>query len=298
MEVDTSAWPVVDLVVNDAQSAVVAPFVGLRDRPLRERGGADWPHGRFLVEGDVVVARALAAGHRLLSLLIEQGRRRPLPDGVAAARAAGAQVIGAGPGLVLAITGSATPSGCLGRLARPAPADPADVVVDRRSVVVTEGVANPVNLGLIARSAVAMGAEALLLDPSSADPLYRRSSRVSMGEVFAVPHARVEQLPGGLEPLTAAGFEVWALTPERDAVDIAHLQVGPDAPVALLVGSEGPGLSAASLAAAHRRVRIPVSGGVDSLNVGAAAAVAAYALGRARTPAPEAGTRGADRREG
>ncbi|MGB3159378.1 MAG: hypothetical protein WBB09_17525, partial [Candidatus Microthrix parvicella] len=95
VEVDTSAWPVVDLVVNDAQSAVVAPFVGLRDRPLRERGGADWPHGRFLVEGDVVVARALAAGHRLLSLLIEQGRRRPLPDGVAAARAAGAQVIGA-----------------------------------------------------------------------------------------------------------------------------------------------------------------------------------------------------------
>lgn len=207
-------------------------------------------------------------------------------------------MIGAGPGLVLAITGSATHSGCLGLFARPAPADPANVVVGRRSVVVTEGVANPVNLGLIARSAVAMGAEALLLDPSSADPLYRRSSRVSMGEVFAVPHARVEQLPGGLDPLTAAGFEVWALTPERDAVDIAHLQVGPDAPVALLVGSEGPGLSAASLAAAHRRVRIPVSGGVDSLNVGAAAAVAAYALGRARTHAPEAETGGTGRREG
>ena len=127
---------------------------------------------------------------------------------------------------------------------------------------------------MIARSAVGMGAEALLVDPDSADPLYRRASRVSMGEVFVVPHVRLAALPVGLEPLRAAGFTLLALTPAADAVDIAELPVGADEPVALVVGAEGPGLSEATELAADVRVRIPLSGGVDSLNVGAAAAVA------------------------
>ncbi|MEZ5382805.1 MAG: RNA methyltransferase [Microthrixaceae bacterium] len=273
------AW---DRVVDDVDDAEVAPFVGLRDRPLRDQPQASAPNGRFLAEGDVVAARALAAGYRLLALLVDAQRVVPLPGAVRRARLEGARVLGAGPGLLRAITGASSHGGSLGVFARPAPRAPSEVLAGRRTVVVTEGVANPVNLGLIARSAVAMGAEALLVDPASADPFYRRASRVSMGEVFAVPHARLDALPGGLDPLRNAGFTLLALTPATDALDIGALRAGDDDPVALLVGAEGPGLSSAVLGAADLRVRIPLSGGVDSLNVGAAAAVAAYALGRAR----------------
>ncbi|MEZ5372842.1 MAG: RNA methyltransferase [Microthrixaceae bacterium] len=276
---DGEGW---DLLVDEVGAPAVQPFVGLRDRPLRDQPGVDAPHGRFLAEGDAVVARALAAGHRLLSLLVDARRERALPDGVASARSTGATVIGAGPGVIRAITGAGSHEGSLGLFARPSPMTVGRALHGLHTVVVAEGVVNPINLGLIARSAVAMGAQALLVDPTSADPLYRRATRVSMGEALAVPHARLEVLPGGLAPLREAGFAVWALTPADDAEDISRVRVAADAKVALMVGAEGPGLTPASQQAADVRVRIPVSGAVDSLNVGAAAAVAAYALGRAR----------------
>ena len=143
-----------------------------------------------------------------------------------------------------------------------------------------EGVANPTNLGVVVRSANALGMDALLLDPACCDPLYRRASRVSMGEVFALPYARLDRLPDGLDPLRRAGFTTVALTPDPGAEPVGELGFGPDDRVALLLGTEGAGLSDAALAAADRRVRIPMPGTADSLNVGVAAAIAFYELGR------------------
>jgi tRNA G18 (ribose-2'-O)-methylase SpoU len=133
---------------------------------------------------------------------------------------------------------------------------------------------------VIARSAAAFGYDALLLDPSCCDPLYRRASRVSMGEVFGVPHAWLGRLPDGLMAVRDAGFAVVALTPGPGAEDLDAVVAGVAVAdrVALLLGAEGHGLSDGALAAADRRVRIPIAPTVDSLNVGAAAAVALYAL--------------------
>lgn len=275
------------VAIVDASDRRVADFVGLRDRRLaqRSRSGLEATYGRFLVEGDLVTERALRAGHRLIALLVDAGRTQPLPAGVAPALAGGAGLLAAGPDVVEAITGSRAHRGSMGLFERPEPLTVAAAVGAARTVAVLEGVVNPVNLGLIARSSVAMGVEALLLDPACADPWYRRASRVSMGEVFAVPHARLGALPGGLEPLSAAGFALLALTPSGDAIDIDALPLGPDDRVALLLGAEGPGLSDAVLARADARVRIPLAASVDSLNVGAAAAVAAYALRRNRVEA-------------
>lgn len=276
------------ITVADAGDRLVADFVGLRDRRLAQRrrteGGTTF--GRFLAEGDLVTERALRAGHRLVALLVDAGRTEPLTTGADQAIAAGASLLAAGPDVVEAITGSRAHRGSMGLFERPEPLTVAAAVGNARTVAVLEGVVNPVNLGLIARSAVAMGVEALLLDPTCADPWYRRASRVSMGEVFAVPHAWLDALPGGLDPLSAAGFTLLALTPSEDAVDIGAVALGPDDRVALLLGAEGPGLSARVLARADACVRIPLSAAVDSLNVGAAAAVAAYAVGRNRRERP------------
>jgi tRNA G18 (ribose-2'-O)-methylase SpoU len=122
--------------------------------------------------------------------------------------------------------------------------------------------------------------DAVLLSPTCADPLYRRSVRVSMGEVFAVPYAKLDPWPDALQQLRAAGFTVLALTPATDAVPIQRLTGAQRARPALLLGAEGPGLSASALAASDVRVAIPMRAGVDSLNVAAAAAVACWELTR------------------
>jgi tRNA G18 (ribose-2'-O)-methylase SpoU len=148
---------------------------------------------------------------------------------------------------------------------------------------VLEGLNDPENLGAIARSARAFGVAGLVLDPACIDPYYRRTVRVSMGEVLHLPVARATVWPGELAVLGAAGYETWALTPASDAAALWTLPI-PDR-VAVLLGAEGRGLSPAALAAADRRVRIPIADGVDSLNVGHAAAVAFAHLTR-RSPAP------------
>ena len=150
----------------------------------------------------------------------------------------------------------------------------------RRTVAVLEGLNDPENLGAIARSARALGVDALVLDPTCIDPYYRRTVRVSMGEVLHLPVARVEAWPDDLELVRGASFELWALTPDPAADDLFELAV-PDR-VAVLLGAEGPGLSAAALDAADRRVRIPIDRRVDSLNVGSAAAIAFAVLARHR----------------
>jgi tRNA G18 (ribose-2'-O)-methylase SpoU len=154
----------------------------------------------------------------------------------------------------------------------------AELVRAARRVVVLEDVNNHTNVGAIIRSASALGIDALLLDPGSCDPLYRRSLRISMGEALSLPHARIDALPAGLAPLREAGFRLVALTPATDAADIASVAPAPGDRLALMLGTEGPGLSDAVLAEADLVVRIPLAAGVDSLNVAAAAAIAFYAL--------------------
>jgi len=132
------------------------------------------------------------------------------------------------------------------------------------------------------RGAASLGIDAVLLSPSCADPLYRRSVRVSMGAVFAVPYARFARWPADLELLTEAGFRLLALTPDGELA-LDALRLDPTARAALLLGAEGPGLTAAARANAEG-VRIPMAAGMNSLNVAAAAAVAFWVLGR-REPA-------------
>jgi tRNA G18 (ribose-2'-O)-methylase SpoU len=143
-----------------------------------------------------------------------------------------------------------------------------------------EAVTNHTNLGAVFRSAAALGMDAVLLSPTSCDPLYRRTVRVSMGQVFAVPYAYLERWPEGVEEVRAAGFRTLALTPDAGATDLGTLTVAPDEKVALVFGAEGPGLTEQVMAASDERVRIPMAAGVDSLNVGSAAAVAFWVLGR------------------
>ena len=265
--------------VDDASDPRIEEFIGLRDADLRRRRespGGDL-EGIFIAEGDIVVARALRAGYQMRSVLVDASRTQPLPELLP-----DVPVYAAGPDLVLKITGMGVHRGCIASFDRRPVPTPAEVLLGAIRVVVLENLTNPTNLGVIARSAVALGADALILDPSCCDPLYRRASRVAMGEVFGLPYAYTGRFPGGLDVVTDAGFALLALTPDPSAESIDDVTFRPDEKVALVLGAEGPGLTEATMERVGRRVRIPIHGGVDSLNVAAAAAIACYTLGRGR----------------
>lgn len=266
--------------VDDPDDPRIAEYTGLRDHDLRRRReapGGDLD-GIFIAEGDIVVERALRAGYRILSALVDASRTAPLPDAVPE----GTTVYAAGPDVVLRITGMGVHRGMMAVMARRPLTPPDEVLAPATRVVVLERVINPTNLGIIARSARGLGADALLLDPTSVDPLYRRASRVAMGELFALPYARLPRFPEGLDVVTDHGFSLIALTPDPAARSIDEVSFAPDEKVGLVLGSEGPGLSEETMDRIGLRVRIPLHGGVDSLNVAAAAAIACYVLGRGR----------------
>jgi tRNA G18 (ribose-2'-O)-methylase SpoU len=264
------------MLLDDPLDPRVREYAHLRAATLRLR--AEGPDGArdgvFIAEGELVIERASRLGYRMRSLLLLEQRSerfgRLAPAGVPVYEATGE--------LMRSITGFDVHRGVLASFDRkPLPAA-GDLVRDVRRVVVLEDVNNHTNVGAIIRSASALGIDALLLDPASCDPLYRRSLRISMGEALSLPHTRLEALPEGLAPLRAAGFRLIALTPDADATDIAEIPHGPGDRLALMLGTEGPGLSASALAHADVRARIPLAAGVDSLNVAAAAAIAFYAL--------------------
>src|SRR5262245_12939943 len=275
------------LPVEDPGDPRVAVFVGLRDRELAREAGSGAP-GVFIAEGDVVVERALRAGFRARALLVDATRPQPLPPGVPV----GTPVYAAAPPVLARITGLGVHRGVLGCFERRPPPDAAGVIAAARRLVVLERVANPTNLGVVIRSAAGLGMDGVLLDPTCSDPFYRRTARVAMGEGYAFPWAWIPRLPVGLAALRAAGFRLVALIPDSDAVPIDEIELGTgdgdrdtnDAEdgdrIALLFGAEGPGLSEATLAAADLRAGIPMRGGVDSLNVGVAAGIAFWVLGR------------------
>jgi tRNA G18 (ribose-2'-O)-methylase SpoU len=156
--------------------------------------------------------------------------------------------------------------------------DPAAVLAGAARIAILEDINDHENLGVIFRSAGSLGLDALLLSPRCCDPLYRRSVRVSMGHVLAVPWTRLEPWPEALATVAEAGFTLAALTPATDAEPLAGWSPGPGERIAALLGAEGPGLSPAALAASGRRFTIPMRSPEDSLNVGSAAAIAFYTL--------------------
>jgi tRNA G18 (ribose-2'-O)-methylase SpoU len=237
-------------------------------------------HGVFVVEGVTAIERLLRSEYRVRSLLVLASQAQRLAPALALAGHDVPVYIGSRE-LLAATAGFDVHRGALAIAERRALPPVEDVLRGAGLVTVLEGLTDPENLGAIARSARALGVDALLLNPTCADPLYRRAVRVSMGEVLFVPWTRLSPWPGGLARVRAAGITLVALTPAPDAVPIDDLvRSAPARRLADLLGTEGPGLSDAALAACDVRVRIPIRAGVDSLNVGHAAAVAFHVLGR------------------
>lgn len=267
--------PEVDPVyVTDPSDPRLLPFTGLTDEVLRRRReapGGDLA-GLFICEGRLVTERALAAGLEAESVLVPSDLIDRLPD-----LPAGTPVLVASPEVVEKVSGYHIHRGFLAAFRRPPTRSARDLIGRARRLLVTENVTNPTNLGVMVRSAAALGMDGLLLDPTSCDPLYRRVVRVSMGSVFALSHARLESLPAGLAELRAAGFNLVALEAAPGSKPLSRLETTER--MALVLGAEGPGLSAATLEAADQVAHIPMRPGIDSLNVAAAAAVAAYVVG-------------------
>lgn len=261
--------------VTDPADPRVTDYLQLGDRALRSRPDdpASGPRGRFIAEGDLVIARALDAGLEPLSVLAAPERLSALPR-----LPPTTAVLVAGPAILEAITGFHVHRGLLASFRRPPERSPATTLEDARRVVVAVGVADPTNLGAMIRSAVALGIDTLLLDERSCDPLYRRSVKVSMGTVFDLPWARIGSPAEGFAHLAKRGFMIAALTTDPGAVDVADLASTPR--LALVVGNERHGLPVAVVAAADVVATIPMRAGVDSLNAAAAMAVAAYAVTR------------------
>jgi tRNA G18 (ribose-2'-O)-methylase SpoU len=260
------------VLISDPDDERIADYRALTDVELRTK----WepPHGLFIAEGQIVLRRALRAGYRLRSVLVDVKRTEQVAD------LTGAPVYAAEPAVLEQTTGFHVHRGMLASFHRRPLPDAAAVLAGSARVAILEDVNNHTNLGAIFRGAAALGMDAVLLSPSCADPLYRRSVRVSMGEVFAVPYATLEPWPHALEQVRSAGFALLALTPADDATPIQQLTGAQRERAALLLGAEGPGLSRAALAASDTRVGIPMRNGVDSLNVAAAAAVAFWELCR------------------
>jgi tRNA G18 (ribose-2'-O)-methylase SpoU len=258
--------------ITDPDDERIADYRALTDVELRTR----WepPHGLFIAEGELVLRRALRAGYALRSVLVDAKRVAEIADLVDGT----APVYTANQDVLERATGFHVHRGVLASFRRRQLPAVADVLAAAQRVVILEDVNNHTNLGAIFRCAAGLGFDAVLLSPSCADPLYRRSVRVSMGEVFAVPYARLAPWPDELAAARAAGFALLALTPAADAVPIQQLPARLRRRPALLLGAEGTGLTRAAMDAAEARVVIPMRAGVDSLNVAAAAAVACWEL--------------------
>ena len=246
----------------------------MRDSELLRR------RGLFVAEGRLVVERLLDAagrGYRVTSMLLNDAsfaslehRLSQLPD---------VPVFVCSSDELASIAGFNFHRGCLALAERPGDGDPAAIVKDQEIVLILEAVADADNVGSAFRNAAAFGAGAVLLSPGCCDPLYRKAIRTSMGSVLRLPYARLHNWPDDLQALKDGGFTLVALTPHADATELAAMpRRGPRQKIALLVGSEGPGLTAEAEALADVCVRIPMRPAVDSLNLATATGIALYHL--------------------
>jgi tRNA G18 (ribose-2'-O)-methylase SpoU len=259
------------VLVSDAGDPRLADYVSLTDVHLRR--SLEAAQGLFVAEGEKVIRRAIAAGYPVRSLLVAADKRTTIAD-VAAASDAPLYVLPAEAAEQL--TGYRVHRGALASMRRLSLPTVAQVLADARRIIVLEDIVDHTNVGAVFRCAAALGFDAVLLAPRCADPLYRRAVKVSMGAVFVVPYSRLADWRGGLAELRSAGFRLLALTPDSAATPIGSVE--PAGKLALLIGGEGDGLSPRWLAAADEAVRIPMSRGIDSLNVASAAAIACYLL--------------------
>ena len=260
--------------LDDPDDPRLADYRDLRDVELRKSLEAE--HGLFLAEGEKVVRRAIEGGHEARSFLMAPRWLDGLGD-VLDRSSAPCYVLP--EALIEQVTGFHVHRGALASLRRQPLPSVDDVLAGARSVLVLEDLVDHTNVGAVFRSGVALGMDAVLLAPRCADPLYRRSVKVAMGAVFATPWTRLPDWYDALPQLSAAGYTTVALTLAADSVPIEEAVRGVDR-LALVLGSEGHGLTPRWEESADRRATIPMQPGIDSLNVAAASAVACYVAAR------------------
>ncbi|WP_330456747.1 RNA methyltransferase [Streptomyces sp. NBC_00820] len=265
------------ITIDDPDDPRLRDYTDLTDVELRRR--REPAEGLFIAEGEKVIRRAADAGYAMRSMLLTPKWIDVMRDVV---DELSVPVYTVSPELAEQVTGYHVHRGALASMQRKPLPTAAELLRPARRVAVMEAVNDHTNIGAIFRSAAALGMDAVLLSPDCADPLYRRSVKVSMGAVFSVPYARLETWPADLAAVREAGFTLLALTPADKARALDEVAPQKMDRVALMLGAEGDGLSAKALGAADTWVRIPMSHGVDSLNVGAAAAVAFYAVATGR----------------
>jgi tRNA G18 (ribose-2'-O)-methylase SpoU len=262
-----------DLDDSAAGNPGLADYSRLTDVALRRV--SEPAGGLYIAESTKVITRALAAGHRPRSVLLQE---QWIPDVEPLLRDTDIPVYVGSASLLEQLTGYNLHRGALASMHRPALRPAAEVIADATRIVVIEDVVDHTNVGAIFRAAAGLGADAVLITPRCADPLYRRSVRVSMGTVLQVPWTRLPDWPEGADILHDAGFHIAALALSEHAVDLADFAAEPPARIALLLGAEGDGLSRDAIHAADSVVTIPMLHGVDSLNVASASAVALWAI--------------------
>lgn len=265
--------------ITDFSAPELDIYARLTENQLVSR--ADPENAMFVAESPVVIERALDAGCVPVSFLMEkkhvEGKGKELLD-----RCPGVPVFASTLEVLTELTGFHLTRGMLCAMKRPKLPDAEEICKSAERVAVLENVMNPTNIGAIFRSAAALGIDAVLLTQEGSDPLYRRAVRVSMGTVFQIPWTYLPADTDWQEFLHGLGFQTAAMALKDDSYSIADKRLKNIEKLAIVLGTEGDGLASKTIAGCDYTVRIPMSHGVDSLNVAAASAVAFYQLGLLR----------------
>ena len=268
--------------ITDFHAPELDPYARLTQNQLRNR--LEPEKGIFIAESPKVIDRALDAGYKPVSLLMERKQITGPAVGILS-RCGDAPVYTADREMLAELTGFELTRGVLCAFRRPAPRPVEELCKNARRVAVLEGIVDSTHVGAIFRSAAALNMDAVLINPSCCDPLCRRAVRVSMGTVFQVPWGQLGETPAdwpekGMDILHSLGFKTAAMALSDRSVSIDDEQLAKEPKLAIVLGTEGDGLAAGTIASCDYTVRIPMSHGVDSLNVAAASAVAFWQLGK------------------
>ena len=268
--------------ITDFHAPELDPYARLTQNQLRNR--LEPEKGIFIAESPKVIDRALDAGYKPVSLLMERKQITGPAAGILS-RCGDAPVYTADREMLAELTGFELTRGVLCAFRRPAPRPVEELCKNARRVAVLEGIVDSTNVGAIFRSAAALNMDAVLINPSCCDPLCRRAVRVSMGTVFQVPWGQLGETPAdwpekGMDILHSLGFKTAAMALSDRSVSIDDEQLAKEPKLAIVLGTEGDGLAAGTIASCDYTVKIPMSQGVDSLNVAAASAVAFWQLGK------------------
>ena len=268
--------------ITDFHAPELDPYARLTQNQLRNR--LEPEKGIFIAESPKVIDRALDAGYKPVSLLMERKQITGPAAGILS-RCGDAPVYTADREMLAELTGFELTRGVLCAFHRPAPRPVEELCKNARRVAVLEGIVDSTNVGAIFRSAAALNMDAVLINPSCCDPLCRRAVRVSMGTVFQVPWGQLGETPAdwpekGMDILHSLGFKTAAMALSDRSVSIDDEQLAKEPKLAIVLVTEGDGLAAGTIASCDYTVKIPMSHGVDSLNVAAASAVAFWQLGK------------------